>query len=84
MNFVRVTEVKIHHRGYFEFQNYCFLNSPVFHMPISVLPILSKILVKHIHDSLMDFLINHSLLHETRSGFRPSFSCEIALLRMVS
>ena len=50
--------------------------------PISVLPILSKILEKHVHDSLMDFLINHSLLHETQSGFRPSFSCETALLRI--
>ena len=48
--------------------------------PISVLPILSKILEKHVHDSLMDFLINHSLLHETQSGLRPSFSCEKALL----
>ena len=52
--------------------------------PISVLPILSKILEKHVHDSLMDFLIKHSLLHRTQSGFRPSFSCETALLGMVN
>ena len=32
----------------------------------------------------MDFLIKHSLLHRTQSGFRPSFSCETALLGMVN
>ena len=52
--------------------------------PISVLTILSKILEKYVHDSSMDFLINHNLLHETQSGLRPSFSCETALLRMVN
>ena len=52
--------------------------------PISVLPVLSKILEKHVHDSLMDFLITYNLLHKTQSGFRPSHSCETALLGMIS
>ena len=52
--------------------------------PISVLPVLSKIIEKHVHDSLMDFLINHNLLHKMQSGFRPSYSCETALIGLIS
>lgn len=38
--------------------------------PISILPILSKALEKHICDSLSDFLQEFQLLHKTQSGFR--------------
>ena len=51
--------------------------------PISILPILSKVLEKHVHDSLSDFLLEYNLLHKTQSGFRTQHSCETALVNMI-
>ena len=51
--------------------------------PISVLPILSKLLEKHVHDSLMEYLNSFGLLHSTQSGFRANHSCETALVGMI-
>ena len=36
--------------------------------PISILPVLSKVLEKHVHDCLSNFLHEHCLLHKTQSG----------------
>ena len=38
--------------------------------PISVLPVLSKILEKHVHDALMDVLIAFNLLHKNSIRFQ--------------
>ena len=51
--------------------------------PISILPVMSKVLEKHVHDSLSEFLQEFNLLHKTQSGFRSKHSCETALVNMI-
>ena len=51
--------------------------------PISILPVLSKVLEKHIHQSLYDFLHAFQLLHKTQSGFQAQHSCETAFVNMI-
>ena len=47
--------------------------------PISLLPVLSKILERHVHNHLSSFIENHSLFHPFQSGFREHHSCASAL-----
>ena len=51
--------------------------------PISILPVILKILEKHLPDSLYSFLHEFDLLHKTQSGFRSQHSCETALIHMI-
>ena len=51
--------------------------------PVSILPVLSKVLEKHVHESLSDFLHEYNLLHKTQSGFRTQHSCETAFVNMI-
>ena len=51
--------------------------------PISVLPLLSKLLERHVAENLKSYLNEFDLLYERQSGFRANHSCETALTAIV-
>ncbi len=55
----------------------CFGN----YRPISILPIFSKIIERLIHKRLYAFISKFNLLHNNQFGFRPNYSCEMALIQ---
>ena len=50
--------------------------------PISVLPVISRILEKHVCKHFIAFLTNHDLLYKCQSGFRANHSCETILIKI--
>ena len=51
--------------------------------PISVLPVVSKIIEKHVHQTLYEYFQKFQLLRVAQSGFRANHSCETALLKLI-
>ena len=49
--------------------------------PISVLPIVAKILERIVFDQLYDYLQEHSLITPHPSGFRPGYSTQDVLIK---
>ena len=58
------------------------LSEPNNFRPISILPLLSKPIERHIHKYLLNFLTEHNLLCQSQSGFRPQHSCHTALAKL--
>ena len=50
--------------------------------PVSVLPVISKILEKHVCKNHMAYLTKHSLLYKCQSGFRANHSCGTSLIKL--
>lgn len=47
--------------------------------PVSILPVISKIIERHVFNSCYEYLSMNNLINKSQSGFRPSHSCETAL-----
>ena len=56
---------------------------PGHYRPISVLPILSKIVERHVHDQFTNYLNTDDLIYAHQSGFRVFHSCETALTHLI-
>jgi hypothetical protein len=52
--------------------------------PISILPILSKIIERHVHQALYKYLTRYELLSQDQSGFRSLHSCATSLTHLVN
>ena len=51
--------------------------------PVSVLPIVSKIIERHVFNSFYEYLSENGLITKCQSGFRPKHSCETALNELI-
>ena len=54
-------------------------SDPPNYCPISLLPILSKISEKIIHDQTQEFLSKNKILYRSQSGFRKNYSTNACL-----
>ena len=58
------------------------LSEPNNFRPISILPLLSKPIERHVHKHLLKFLNGRDLLSQSQLGFRPKHSCHTALTKL--
>ena len=56
---------------------------PSNYRPISVLPVLAKVLEKCAHQQVYTYMQNHQLLHPAQFGFRPGHSTQDAVLACI-
>ena len=58
-------------------------SDPSNYRPISVLPILSKVIEKHVTNHLFAYFNKYNILHKSQSGFRKNHSCNTALISLL-
>ena len=46
-------------------------------------PVISKLIEKHISRHMYQYLAKYNLLHDAQSGFRSNHYCQIALVNMI-
>ncbi len=51
--------------------------------PVSILPLLSKLIERHIHNCFYKYLMDLRILIQSQSGFRKLHSCETALIKLI-
>ena len=52
---------------------------PSSYRPISLLPLISKIFEKIVHDQMIDYLAQYNILYKYKSGFRTKHSTDLCL-----
>ena len=58
-------------------------SDPANYRPISILPVASKLIEKHVTKHLFGYLSKYNLLHKSQSGFRKHHSCNTAVIKLI-
>ena len=59
-------------------------SDPSNYRPVSILPVVSKVIEKHITKHLFSYLNKYKLLHQSQSGFCRKHSCNTALINLIN
>ena len=52
-------------------------------LPISAPPVLSKVIERHVHDSLYSYLTEKNLIYPRQSGFRKNHRTDTTLIQII-
>ena len=59
-------------------------NDPSNYRLISILPVISKVIEKHVTKHLFAYLNKYKLIHIAQSSFRQNHSCQTALVKLIN